>query len=135
MALEEWDRIPAVNLTGVFLHSREAVRAMIPNKSGTIVNIGSYACFFGFPAIAASCSTFPTKAELGTAGYWRRRLDESAKLITPEGCIGANRTKRNYVKYVIERLIPKTSVLFAPLKFRSVIIGGVQSIVQSVTES
>src|SRR5438309_475359 len=41
------------------------------------------------------------------AGYWRRRLDESAKLITPEGCIGANRTKRNYVKYVIERLIPK----------------------------
>src|SRR5436309_10857011 len=105
MTLEEWERILAVNLTGVFLHSREAVRAMIPNKSGTIVNIGSYACFFGFPAIAASCSTFPTKAELGTAGYWRRRLDESAKLITPEGCIGANRTKRNYVKYVIERLI------------------------------
>jgi NAD(P)-dependent dehydrogenase (short-subunit alcohol dehydrogenase family) len=35
MTLEEWDRILAVNLTGVFLHhSREAVRAMIPNKSG-----------------------------------------------------------------------------------------------------
>ena len=41
MTLEEWDRILAVNLTGVFLHhSREAVRAMIPNKSGAIVNIG-----------------------------------------------------------------------------------------------
>src|SRR2546430_4373983 len=52
MTLEEWDRILAVNLTGVFLHSREAVRAMIPKKSGAIVNIGSYACFFGFPAIA-----------------------------------------------------------------------------------
>src|SRR5438093_13764955 len=51
MTLEEWDRILSVNLTGVFLHSREAVRAMIPNKSGAIVNIGSYACFFGFPAI------------------------------------------------------------------------------------
>ena len=53
MTLEEWDRILAVNLTGVFLHSRAAVRAMIPNKSGAIVNIGSYACFFGFPTIAA----------------------------------------------------------------------------------
>jgi len=57
MSLEEWDRILAVNLTGVFLHSREAVRAMIPNKSGAIVNVGSYACFFGFPAIAAYCAS------------------------------------------------------------------------------
>ena len=57
MTLEEWERILAVNLTGVFLHSREAVRAMIPNKSGTIVNTGSYACFFGFPAIAAYCAS------------------------------------------------------------------------------
>ena len=53
MSLEEWNRILAVNLTGVFLLSREAVRVMIPRKSGAIVNIGSYACFFGFPAIAA----------------------------------------------------------------------------------
>lgn len=57
MSLEEWDRILSVNLTGVFLHSREAVRAMIPNKSGAIVNIGSYACFFGFPSIAAYCAS------------------------------------------------------------------------------
>ena len=57
MTLEEWDRILSVNLTGVFLHSREAVRAMIPNKSGAIVNIGSYASFFGFPSIAAYCAS------------------------------------------------------------------------------
>jgi hypothetical protein len=36
MTLDEWDRILSVNLTGVFLHSREAVRAMIPKKSGAI---------------------------------------------------------------------------------------------------
>ncbi len=64
MSLEEWDRILAVNLTGVFLHSREAVRAMIPNKSGAIVNIGSYACFFGFPAIAAYCASKGGLAQL-----------------------------------------------------------------------
>jgi NAD(P)-dependent dehydrogenase (short-subunit alcohol dehydrogenase family) len=64
MTLEEWDRILAVNLTGVFLHSREAVRAMMPNKSGAIVNIGSYACFFGFPTIAAYCASKGGLAQL-----------------------------------------------------------------------
>src|ERR1700753_4291080 len=41
LSLEEWNQTLAVNLTGVFLHSREAVRAMTPKKSGAIVNIGS----------------------------------------------------------------------------------------------
>ena len=64
MTLDEWDRILSVNLTGVFLHSREAVRAMIPRKSGAIVNIGSYACFFGFPAVAAYCASKGGLAQL-----------------------------------------------------------------------
>lgn len=53
MTLDDWDRIFAVNIRGVFLHSREAVRAMIPNRSGAIVNVGSYACFQTFPTISA----------------------------------------------------------------------------------
>jgi len=53
LTLEEWNNTLSVNLTGAFLHSREAVRAMIPNKKGAIVNMGSYACFFGFPQIGA----------------------------------------------------------------------------------
>ncbi|NPD66596.1 SDR family oxidoreductase [Lichenicola cladoniae] len=53
MTVEEWDRIFAVNIRGVFLHSREALRAMIPNGRGAIVNVGSYACFQTFPSIAA----------------------------------------------------------------------------------
>jgi NAD(P)-dependent dehydrogenase (short-subunit alcohol dehydrogenase family) len=51
--LAEWNQILSVNLTGAFLHSWSAARVMIPRKSGSIVNIGSYACFFGFPQIAA----------------------------------------------------------------------------------
>ncbi|WP_375380252.1 SDR family NAD(P)-dependent oxidoreductase, partial [uncultured Sphingomonas sp.] len=31
---EEWDKVINVNLTGYFLHSREAMKAMLPNKSG-----------------------------------------------------------------------------------------------------
>ena len=53
MTLEDWNGILAVNATGVFLHSRAAMRAMMPNRSGAIVNVGSYACFQAFPTIAA----------------------------------------------------------------------------------
>lgn len=53
MTIEDWDRIFAVNIRGVFLHSREAAKAMTPNRSGAIVNVGSYACFQTFPSIAA----------------------------------------------------------------------------------
>jgi NAD(P)-dependent dehydrogenase (short-subunit alcohol dehydrogenase family) len=64
LTLEEWNNILSVNLTGVFLHSREAVRAMTPKKSGAIVNIGSYACFFGFPQIAAYAASKGGLAQL-----------------------------------------------------------------------
>ena len=64
LSLEEWNQTLAVNLTGVFLHSREAVKAMTPKKSGAIVNVGSYACFFGFPQIAAYAATKGGLAQL-----------------------------------------------------------------------
>ncbi len=53
MTLDDWNAILAVNATGAFLHSREAMRAMMPGRSGAIVNVGSYACFQAFPTIAA----------------------------------------------------------------------------------
>ena len=64
LTLEEWNSILSVNLTGAFLHSREAVRAMTAKKSGAIVNIGSYACFFGFPQIGAYAASKGGLAQL-----------------------------------------------------------------------
>lgn len=64
LSLEEWNKTLAVNLTGAFLHSREALRAMTPKKSGCIVNIGSYACFFGFPQIGAYAASKGGLAQL-----------------------------------------------------------------------
>ncbi|WP_437945532.1 SDR family oxidoreductase [Sorangium sp. So ce296] len=64
MSLDDWNSIMNVNVTGVFLHSREALRAMIPNRRGAIVNIGSYACFFGFPQIAAYAASKGALAQL-----------------------------------------------------------------------
>ena len=53
LTLGEWDSILGITATGVFLHSREALKEMIPQKSGAIINIGSYACFQTFPGIIA----------------------------------------------------------------------------------
>ena len=53
LTLEEWNSIINITATGVFLHSREALKAMIPNHTGAIVNIGSYACYQTFPGISA----------------------------------------------------------------------------------
>jgi sorbose reductase len=41
MPEEDWDSIMDVNMKGVFLCSQEAARLMIPQKSGSIINIGS----------------------------------------------------------------------------------------------
>lgn len=41
MALADWNRVLAVNLQGVFNCSREALRIMVEQKSGKIINIAS----------------------------------------------------------------------------------------------
>ncbi|CAA9528521.1 MAG: Glucose 1-dehydrogenase [uncultured Sphingomonadaceae bacterium] len=64
MTLDDWNGVLAVNATGAFLHSREAVRAMIPASKGAIVNIGSYACYQAFPTIAAYTASKGALAQL-----------------------------------------------------------------------
>ena len=56
-----------INLTGYFLHSREAMKAMIPNRSGAIVNIASYASYFAFPDIAPYAASKGGVAQLTRA--------------------------------------------------------------------
>lgn len=64
MSRDDWERIQAVNTTAAFLHAREAVKAMMPNRSGAIVNIASYASFFAFPTIAAYAASKGALAQL-----------------------------------------------------------------------
>jgi len=47
LSLKDWERVINVNLTGIFLCSREAVRHMKESKSGSIVNISSCVAFTG----------------------------------------------------------------------------------------
>jgi glucose 1-dehydrogenase len=62
--LDDWNHILGTNVTGAFLHTREALRAMIPHKSGAIVNIGSYACFQTFKTISAYAASKGALAQL-----------------------------------------------------------------------
>lgn len=64
MSRNDWERIQAVNATAAFLHSREAVKAMIPNRCGAIINIASYAAFLAFPTIAAYAASKGALAQL-----------------------------------------------------------------------
>ncbi len=67
MTLDEWNSIQAVNATGAFLFSREAMRVMAPAGHGAIVNVGSYACYQAFPTIAAYAASKGALAQLTRA--------------------------------------------------------------------
>ncbi|CAL8476949.1 SDR family NAD(P)-dependent oxidoreductase [Caballeronia sp. S22] len=61
---QEWEWQMDTNVTGAFMHSREAAKAMIPKKSGAIVNIASYASYFAFPGISAYTASKGALAQL-----------------------------------------------------------------------
>lgn len=50
---EDFDRVISVNLASCFRLSRDAVRLMLPNKFGRIINTGSVAAILGRPTIHA----------------------------------------------------------------------------------
>ena len=51
--LDEWDRVMAVNVRGVYLCSRAALSSMVPRRSGHIITIASVAGMVPFPARSA----------------------------------------------------------------------------------
>jgi 3-oxoacyl-[acyl-carrier protein] reductase len=52
MKEEDWDSVININLKGVFLCSKEAVKMMVKQKYGRIVNIASVVAFMGNPGQA-----------------------------------------------------------------------------------
>ena len=73
---EDFDRVIAVNLSSCFRLARDAVKLMLPNKFGRIINTGSVAAILGRPTIHAYVAakaglhglTRSMSAELGRHG-------------------------------------------------------------------
>ena len=68
---EDFDRVISVNLSSCFRLSRDAVRLMLPNKFGRIINTGSVAAILGRPTIHAY-----TAAKAGLHGLTRSMAAE-----------------------------------------------------------
>ena len=56
-SLEEWNRIFAVNVTGMFLTSKHALPLLRNSDSASILNFGSYDGYIADPGLAAYCAT------------------------------------------------------------------------------
>jgi NAD(P)-dependent dehydrogenase (short-subunit alcohol dehydrogenase family) len=55
--LAEWQRVLAINLTGVFLGLKHQLRAMIAAGRGSIVNVSSGAGLVGIPYLSPYCAS------------------------------------------------------------------------------
>ncbi len=77
-SIEDWDRVMAVNLRGVFLTTRQALRLMLPGPA-SIINIASIAGLMGYypgrPSLAINYST----AKAGVLGFTKQVAAEYAK--------------------------------------------------------
>ncbi len=71
---EKWDRMIQLNLTAAFEMSYEAIKFMIPQKSGKIINICSLFSFLG-----GQMSPAYATAKHGLAGFTKAYCDELAQ--------------------------------------------------------
>ena len=55
--LEEWNRIFAINVTGMFLTSKYALPLLRKSAGASVINFGSYDGYIADPRLAAYCAT------------------------------------------------------------------------------
>ena len=55
--IDNWERVIAINLKGVFLGLKHGIRAMLRNGGGSIINNASVAGMVGFQGIPAYCAS------------------------------------------------------------------------------
>ncbi|MFK3739696.1 SDR family NAD(P)-dependent oxidoreductase [Massilia sp. TN1-12] len=95
-SLDDWNEVLAVNAGGAFLHAREALRHMLAQRSGAIVNVGSISGLVGMHGLSAYAAskgaihqlTQVLAAEAGPSGV---RVNAVAPGVVETGFLGEDR--------------------------------------------
>ncbi|MCB1076804.1 MAG: SDR family NAD(P)-dependent oxidoreductase [Verrucomicrobiae bacterium] len=82
MAEDQWDKVIDGNLRGAFLCSRAALKLMIRQRSGLIVNIGSFSALRPPPGQAAYAA-----AKAGLIGLTQSLAEEAGKRNVRVNCV------------------------------------------------
>ncbi len=98
--LEDWDRVVAINMTGVFYASRLAAEHMRAKKYGRIVTVASIAGKEGVPNISAYSA-----AKAGVIGFSKALAKELADCNVTVNCIAPAMTETDLLKGMTEEHI------------------------------
>lgn len=103
--LEQWNRIFAVNVTGVFLCSRALISGMLENGWGRIVNVASVAGKMGGPYI----STY-TASKHAVVGFTRAVAVEVAKKGVTVNAVCPGYVDTDMSDHTVETITGKTGM-------------------------
>ncbi len=105
VSLETWERILAVNLTGTFLCSQQALQWILPQKSGRIINIASTAAQMGFRYAGAYAA-----AKHGVLGLTRSMALETATSGITVNAVCPGWVETDIVEKAVSTISAKTKV-------------------------
>ena len=77
-SLTDWNRVIAVNLSGIFLTGRETIRAMLGNSDGRVIVIASDHAFMGWEERSAYCAS--KAGVLGLVRTWAREFGPAIRV-------------------------------------------------------
>lgn len=100
---EQWQQMLAVNLTGTFLCSQQALPAMLKNGWGRIINVASTAGLKGYAYVAAYCA-----AKHGVIGMTRALAMEVANKGVTVNAVCPGYTETDIVKQAVANIVAKT---------------------------
>jgi 3-hydroxybutyrate dehydrogenase len=105
LSLETWNRMLAINLTGTFLCSQEALRLMLPRRSGRIINIASTAAKIGFRYAGAYAA-----AKHGVLGLTRSMALETATSGITVNAVCPGWVETEMVERAVQTMTAKTTM-------------------------